>query len=72
MDPLNATLKEFAADGYSHVEANVPHCRVILLRPIDRLPKTSMGLTLDALARSQRPNSRREQGPGFVAAIVGP
>jgi len=22
MDPLNATLEEFAADGYSHVEAN--------------------------------------------------
>jgi hypothetical protein len=51
MDPLHATLEEFAADGYTHVEANCPRCRVIRLRPIDQLPKISMGLTLDGLAR---------------------
>ena len=50
MDPLHATLEEFAADGYTHVEASCPRCRVIRLRPIDQLPKISMGLTLDALA----------------------
>ena len=43
MDPLHATLEEFAADGYTHVEANCPRCRVIRLRPIDQLPKISMG-----------------------------
>ena len=47
MNPLHATLQEFAADGYTHVEANCPRCRVIRLRPIDQLPKISMGLTLD-------------------------
>ena len=54
MDPLHATLEEFAADGYTHVEANCPRCRVIRLRPIDQLPKISMGLTLDGLARRLR------------------
>jgi phage FluMu protein Com len=54
MDPLHATVEEFAADGYSHVEANCPRCRVIRLRQIDKLPKISMGLTLDALARRLR------------------
>ena len=43
MDPLHATLEEFAADGYTHVEANCPRCRVIRLRPIDQLPKISIG-----------------------------
>ena len=51
MDPLHATLEEFAADGYTHVEANCPRCRVIRLRPIDQLPKITLGLTLDGLAR---------------------
>ncbi len=54
MDPLHATIEEFAADGYTHVEASCPRCRVIRLRQIDRLPKISMGLTLDALARRLR------------------
>ena len=54
MDPLHATLEEFAADGYTHVEANCPRCRVIRLRPIDQLPKICMGLTLDGLARRLR------------------
>ena len=44
MDPLNATIEEFAADGYTHVEANCPRCRVIRLRAISDLPKISMGL----------------------------
>ena len=54
MDPLHATLQEFAAEGYTHVEANCPRCRVIRLRPIDQLPKISLGLTLDGLARRLR------------------
>ena len=47
MDPLHATLEEFAADGYTHVEANCPRCRVIRLRPIDQLPKISKPKTAE-------------------------
>ena len=54
MDSLRATIEEFAADGYSHLEANCPRCRVTRLRAINQLPKISMGLTLDALARRLR------------------
>src|SRR6476660_7064188 len=38
-------------EGYTHAEANCPRCRVIRLRPIDQLPKISMGLTLDQFAQ---------------------
>ena len=54
MDPLHATIEEFAADGYTHVEANCPRCRVSRLRAINQLQKISMGLTLDQLARRLR------------------
>ena len=54
MNPLHAIIEEFAAEGYTHVEANCPRCRVIRLRSISDLPKISMGLTLDALARRLR------------------
>ena len=54
MDPLRATIEEFAAEGYAHVECFCPQCRVIRLRPMSWLPKVSMGLTLDALARRLR------------------
>jgi hypothetical protein len=50
-DPLHATIEEFAAEGFTYVKANYPRCRVIRLRPVDQLPRISMGLTLDALAR---------------------
>ena len=49
-DPLHATIPEFAAEGYTHIEANCPRYRVIRLKPINQLPKISMGLTLGALA----------------------
>ena len=45
MDPLHATIEEFAADGYTHVESFYPLCRVIRLRPMSWLPRISMGLT---------------------------
>jgi hypothetical protein len=51
MDPLHATIEEFAAEGYRHIEADCPRCRVVRLRPISHLSKISKGLTLDALAR---------------------
>ena len=54
MDPLHATLEEFAAEGYTHVEANCPRCRVICLRPVDQLPKISMGRTAGGARRAER------------------
>jgi hypothetical protein len=54
MDPLHATIEEFAAEGYTYVECFCPRCRVIRLRPMSWLPKISLGLTLDALARRLR------------------
>jgi hypothetical protein len=54
MDPLHATIEEFAADGYSHVECFCPRCRVIRLRPVVWLPKISMGLTLAQLSQRLR------------------
>ena len=53
-DPLRATIEEFAADGYTHVECFCPRCRRIRLRPMSWLPGISMGLTLDELARRLR------------------
>jgi hypothetical protein len=47
MDPLRATIEQFASEGYTHVECFCPRFRVIM----SWLPRISMGLTLDALAR---------------------
>jgi hypothetical protein len=57
MDLLHATLEEFAAKGYTHIEANYTRC-VIRFRPINQLPRISMGLTLGALARRLRGGRR--------------
>jgi len=50
MDPLHATIEEFAADGYTHVECFCPRCRMTRLRPINWLPRISMGLTIAQLS----------------------
>ena len=68
--PLQASIEEFAADGYTHVECFCPRCRVIRLRPMSWLPKISMGLTLDQLSQRLRcaecggslQNNRPERG----------
>ena len=44
LHPLHATIEEFAAEGYTHVECFCPRCRVIGLRPMSWL-RISMGLT---------------------------
>jgi hypothetical protein len=44
MDPLHATIEEFAADGHTHIECYCPRCRATRLRPISWLPRISMGL----------------------------
>ena len=54
MDPLHATIEEFAAEGYTHVECFCPRCRVIRLRPMSWLPKISMGLTIAQLSERLR------------------
>jgi hypothetical protein len=42
-DPLNATLEEFAAAGFTHVECFCPRCRMTRLRPFSWLPRISIG-----------------------------
>ena len=69
MDPLHATIEEFAADGFTHVECYCPHCRRIRLRPMSWLPKISMGLTLDQL--SQRLRCAECGGLACDFAIIG-
>jgi phage FluMu protein Com len=54
MNPLHATIEEFAAERYTHIECFCPRCRVIRLRPISDLPKISMGLTLAHLSTRLR------------------
>jgi hypothetical protein len=54
MDPLHATIEEFAAEGYTHVECYCPRCRVIRLMPISWLPRISMGLTIAQLSARLR------------------
>jgi phage FluMu protein Com len=54
MDPLHATIEEFAADGYTHIECYCPYCREIRLRPISWLPRLSLYLTLAQLSARLR------------------
>ena len=54
MDPLHATIQEFAADGFTHVECYYPRCRVTRQRPISWLPRISMGLTIAQLSERLR------------------
>src|SRR4029450_2493181 len=49
-----ATIEEFAKDGYTHIESSCPRCRVIRLRPIEWLPRISMGLTIVQLSERLR------------------
>jgi len=48
MDPLHATIEEFAAEGYTHIECHCPRFRMIRLRPISWLPRISMDLSRGA------------------------
>ena len=54
MDPSHATIEEFVADGYTHVECFCPRCRMTRLRPISWLPRISMGLTIAQLSERLR------------------
>ena len=50
MDPLHATIEEFAADGYTHIEGHRPRCRMTRLRPISWLLRISMVSVLALLS----------------------
>jgi len=54
VDRLNARIEEFAAEGYTHISCHCPRCRMTRMRPMNWLPRISMGLTLDQLARRLR------------------
>src|SRR5262245_40368205 len=41
MDPLNATVDEFVAEG-THIQCYCPRCRTTRLRPISWLPRISL------------------------------
>jgi hypothetical protein len=45
MNPLYATVEEFAAEGFTQIECHCPRCRVTRLRAMSWLPRISMGLT---------------------------
>ena len=60
MDPLQATIEDFAAEGYTHIESSCPRCRVIRLRPIEWLPRILMGRTVARHRRACEP--RPSQG----------
>jgi hypothetical protein len=46
MDPLQATIEEFGAEGFPYIGCHCPRCRVIRLRPMSWLPRISLGLTI--------------------------
>ena len=50
MDPLAATIEEFEAEAFTHIECHCPRCRVTRLRPMNWLPRISMGLTIAQLS----------------------
>jgi hypothetical protein len=43
MDPLHATLEEFAAEGYTHVSYHCPRCRMTRIRPMGLAPQNLDG-----------------------------
>jgi hypothetical protein len=69
VDPLYATIEEFAADGYTHVECHCPRGRVTRLRPISSLPRISMGLTIAQL--SERLRCAECSGPWRLQHVLG-
>jgi len=54
MDSLRTTIEDFAAEGSTHVECYCPRCRVTRLRPMNWLPRISMGLTIAQLSERLR------------------
>ncbi len=45
MEPLHASIEDFAAEGFTHIECHCPRCRVTRLRP-------SIGFRVGSAVRS--------------------
>jgi hypothetical protein len=54
MDPLHATIEEFEAEDFTHIECHWPRCRVTRMRPMNWLPRILMGLSLAQLSERLR------------------
>ena len=54
LDALRATIEEFAAEGFTHIECYCPRCRMTRFRPISWLPRLSLGLTIAQLSARLR------------------
>ena len=69
MDPLHATIEEFAAEGYAHIACHCPRCRVTRMRPIKWLPRISMGLTIATVSAAAFCGMRWPSALGEALAI---
>ena len=66
MDPLHATIEEFEAEDFTHIECHWPRCRVTRMRPMNWLPRILMGLSLAQLSERLR---CAECGGGSVQSV---
>jgi hypothetical protein len=46
MDPLHATIEEFAAERFTHIECHCPRCRMTRLRPISLAAPKALDVAL--------------------------
>jgi hypothetical protein len=69
MEPVRATIEEFAAAGCTHITGSCPRCGVIRLHPMSSLPKMSRGLTLADLSELLRCSDCR--GPLSSVKLLG-
>ena len=72
MDPLQATIEEFAAEDFTHIECFCPRCRMTRLRPISWLPEFRWDLPLRSYRRSALCGVRRSITLGQAVAIGRP
>ena len=54
MGRLQTAIEEFEAEGFTHIECHCPRCRVTRLRPMNWVPRISMGLTIAQLSERLR------------------
>ena len=69
MDPLHATIEEFAAEGYTHVECFCPRCRMIRLQANELASQNLDGA--DARPTCPTASLRRVLRPTAIGKTVG-
>src|SRR5262245_34355002 len=69
MDPLNATVDEFVAEGFTHIQCYYPRCRTTRLRPISWLPRISLGLTIAVFSAATLRGVRWSTALGQAVAV---